>query len=248
MVGDVKQSIYGFRLAKPEIFESKRSSYTDYDSDCQRIMLKRNFRSSKAILGTVNYIFSNIMKKELGNVEFDSTHEFEFDIPKDSEEYGEPAEVIYISEGDTDITEYGRRKLEAAAIGKRIKELAEDGVSYDDIVILLRSMSGWAEEFVEMLSAMQIPVVAEEHTGYFSAREIRIAVSMLKIIDNPHQDIELVSVLRSVFGKFTDEELAIIRSHKRKCDMYTAFCVMADETAEKYSSLSKNAESLMRSC
>lgn len=239
MVGDVKQSIYGFRLAKPEIFESKRSSYTDYDSDCQRIMLKRNFRSSKAILGTVNYIFSNIMKKELGNVEFDSTHEFEFDIPKDSEEYGEPAEVIYISEGDTDITEYGRRKLEAAAIGKRIKELAEGGVSYDDIVILLRSMSGWAEEFVEMLSAMQIPVVAEEHTGYFSAREIRIAVSMLKIIDNPHQDIELVSVLRSVFGKFTDEELAIIRAHKRKCDMYTAFCVMADETAEKYSSLSK---------
>lgn len=239
MVGDVKQSIYGFRLARPEIFEDKRSSYSDCDSNCQRIMLNRNFRSSRAILGTVNYIFSDVMKKELGNVEFDRTHEFEFDIPKNSAEYGEPAEVIYISEGDADITEYGRRKLEAAAIGKRIKELIKDGACYDDIVILLRSMSGWAEEFVEMLSAMQIPVVAEEHTGYFSAREIRIAVSMLKIIDNPHQDIELVSVLRSVFGQFTDEELAIIRAHKRKCGMYTAFCSMACETAEKYSSLSE---------
>lgn len=242
MVGDVKQSIYGFRLARPEIFEEKRRSYSDADSNCQRIMLNHNFRSSRAILGTVNYIFGHIMKKELGNVEFDRTHEFEFDTPKNGADYGEPAEAIYVSVGDADITEYGKRKLEAAAIGRRIKELADEGISYDDMVILLRSMTGWAEEFVEMLSAMHIPVVAEEHTGYFSAREIRIAIAMLKIIDNPHQDICLTAILRSVFGGFTDEELAVVRAHKRKCDMYTALCYMADGTDTKYGDIPKKCK------
>lgn len=242
MVGDVKQSIYRFRLAKPEIFENKWETYTDCDSPYQRIMLKRNFRSSPAILGAANFIFSQIMKKQLGNIEYDVTHEFEYNVPKLPEDYGEPIEVIYVSEEGIRETEYNKRKLEAVCIAEKIKEITnpETGVMitdaltgekrravYDDIVILLRSMKGWAEEFAEVLTEQQIPVSADEHTGYFSAREIQLTLSMLKIIDNPHQDIALTAVLRSVFGGFNDDELARIRIQRKKCDMFDALCDMA---------------------
>ncbi len=224
MVGDVKQSIYKFRLANPDIFEYKRSTYTDEGSSYQRIMLQNNFRSTGAILGTVNYIFSNIMHKEVGNVEYDDTHAFYYD--KEAPEGDEP-EAVYISYEDCDISEYGKRKLEAAYIAKRIKELTDKETgqySYEDIVILLRSMSSWATDFSEVLRANDIPVVCDEHTGYFAAREVQLAVSMLRIIDNPDQDIPLTMVLKSVYGKFTDNELAIIRAKNKKLSMYKVLC------------------------
>lgn len=243
MVGDVKQSIYRFRLADPEIFENKRKMYTDEESLHQRIMLKRNFRSSKGILETANFIFSRLMKRELGNVEYDMTHEFEYDVPDTLSGYGEDTEVIYISEEGIKDTEYDRIRLEAMCIAKKIKEITDpqtgvmitDSVTgekrtagYDDIVILLRSMKGWSEEFVEVLMEYQIPVSADENTGYFSAREVQLTLSMLKIIDNPHQDIALVSVLRSVFAGFCDDELARIRAGRDKCDMYDALRYAAE--------------------
>lgn len=246
MVGDVKQSIYGFRLARPEIFENKRSTYTDSPGPCRRIMLSKNFRSSPAILGTVNFIFSQIMKRKYGKVEYDKTHEFEFEKPASREEYGEPVEVVYISEEGLIESEYNKRKLEAACIADKIKEItgsenpvmindAKTGekrpVAYDDIVILLRSMKGWSEEFTEVLMEHQIPVSADEHTGYFSAREIQITLSMLKIIDNPRQDIALAAVLRSVLGGFDDDELARIRAQAAEGDMFTALCQMAENAA-----------------
>ena len=246
MVGDVKQSIYGFRLAKPEIFESKKNAYTDEDSLHQRIMLKRNFRSSPAILGTVNFIFSHIMKKELGKIEYDETHEFEYEVPEPHKDCGDEVEVIYVSEEGIKGTEYNKRKLEASCIAARIKQItdpetgmtivdAHSGIKrtvvYDDIVILLRSMKGWSEEFTEALMEEQIPVSADEHTGYFSAREIQLTISMLKIVDNPHQDIALVAVLRSVFGGFTDDELAAIRVGRKKCDLFDAVCSKAQDNS-----------------
>jgi len=230
MVGDVKQSIYKFRLANPDIFENKRSTYTDEDSSFQRIMLQNNFRSDSAILGTVNYIFSNIMRKNVGNIEYDDTHAFYYDKGDAS---GDVPEAAYISYEDYDISEHGKKKLEAAYIAKRIKELTDEETGqydYDDIVILLRSMGSWSTEFSEVLRANDIPVICDEHTGYFATKEVQLAVSMLKIIDNPDQDIPLTMVLKSVFGKFADTDLAVIRAKNRRISMYKALCKAATES------------------
>lgn len=228
MVGDIKQSIYGFRLAKPDIFEYKRRTYTDDESDNQRIILGRNFRSEPKILAAVNYLFSGIMDKKIGGVTYDKEHMFAID--EDELSKGEPVEVMYITDSGEEVSEelndYGRHEIEATAIAERIREITdpvtgikiydknsrcERAADYGDIVILLRSMSGWAEDFVETLTFNGIPAVAEEKSGYFSAYEIQIILSMLKIIDNPHQDIPLAAALKSVYGNMNDSELASIR-------------------------------------
>lgn len=297
MVGDVKQSIYQFRLAKPDIFERKRRTYTDEESECQRIIFGRNFRSSAAILSAVNYIFSHIMNERIGGVTYDSEHMFVIgeqqnggacrteEVDEDSlteyercevrppanSEFGKdmPVEVIYITEpaeesgfdagfgfdtgpGDSGLDDYGKRELEAAAIASRIREITDEDsgmmfydkeagcrrhVKYGDIVILLRSMSGWAEEFVETLTANGIPAFAEEKSGYFSSYEIQIVLSLLKIIDNPKQDIPLVSVLKSVYAGMDESELAEIRLCGGGC-MYDALLCANEknkdgETAKK---------------
>ncbi|MDE6636342.1 MAG: UvrD-helicase domain-containing protein, partial [Lachnospiraceae bacterium] len=243
MVGDVKQSIYQFRLAKPDIFEKKRRTYTDEDSECQRIIFGRNFRSRTNILSAVNYIFSNIMHERIGGVTYDREHMFVMDENENTDtdrmRDNMPVEVIYVTEdsksdidvgkggeSDGELSDYGKRELEAAVIASRIREIVDDEsgmmiydkesgcdrrVGYGDIVILLRSMSGWAEEFVETLTLNGVPAYADEKSGYFSAYEIQIILSMLKIIDNPKQDIPLVSVLKSVYAGFNEEELAGIR-------------------------------------
>lgn len=259
MVGDVKQSIYQFRLAKPDIFERKRRTYTDEDSDCQRIIFGRNFRSSATILSAVNYIFSHIMDERIGGVTYDREHMFvtERQCGCDAEEKtaGDmPVEVIYITEPesgkesgaepvDSGFSDYGKRELEAAAIASRIREITDEEsgmmlydkkigcdrrVKYGDIVILLRSMSGWAEEFVETLTANGIPAFAEEKSGYFSSYEIQIVLSMLKIIDNPKQDIPLVSALKSVYAGMDENELAKIRLCGGGC-MYDALLCAQEE-------------------
>jgi len=242
MVGDVKQSIYQFRLAKPDIFEGKMSCYTDYveaegkegEISGKKILLKRNFRSSNTILRTVNFVFERIMNKEIGNVNYDDNHTFEITAKDNNQENtdglydaDEPVEVIYVSSRE-EISDYSKRQMEGLAIAERIRRLTDNGVKYSDIAILLRSMSGWAEELAETLVESGIPAVAEEQKGYFAAREIQVVLSMLKIIDNPRQDIPLTAVLRSVYGKMTDEELAIIRTFS-KGDMYQALLEAAKE-------------------
>lgn len=230
MVGDIKQSIYGFRLAKPDIFEHKRSTYSDDDSDDQRIILGRNFRSEPKILAAVNYLFSGIMDKKTGGVTYDKEHMFAVDEEELSK--GEAVEVIYIADSEEEVSEeisdYGKHEIEASVIAERIRQItdpvtglkiydksiqSERVAEYGDIVILLRSMSGWAEDFVETLTFNGIPAVAEEKSGYFSAYEIQIVLAMLKIIDNPHQDIPLAAALKSVYGDMNDSELAAIRLH-----------------------------------
>lgn len=246
MVGDVKQSIYQFRLAKPDIFEGKLRRYPTAgtpeaeadDVPGKRVLLRKNFRSTRTILKTINYIFPEIMHSAVGRVEYDETHYFDVDVNPEAEACDEPVEAIYVTGRDED-NEYGKMQIEAFAIADRIRELVdpETGmriteagvtrtVNYSDIVMLLRSMKGWAEAFVEVLTTKGIPVIAQEQTGYFSAKEIQMMLSMLKVIDNPRQDIPLTSALRSVFGEFNDEELAVIRT-KSDGDMYSALCAAA---------------------
>lgn len=230
MVGDVKQSIYQFRLARPELFMKKYNSYTVGKGPYQRIDLHKNFRSREIVLNSANYIFENIMKECLGGINYDNDAKL---VPgRDYEStdlnISKKTDVILIEQKSEDAENIEKRVLEAASIGERIRGMVQgdnplyvsgkDGyrrAEYKDIVILLRSMSGWSEEFIETLADMGIPAYSDTKTGYFSAIEVCTVLDFLRIIDNPRQDIPLVAVLRSVIGNITDEELACIASVPR---------------------------------
>lgn len=230
MVGDVKQSIYQFRLARPELFMQKYNSYTVGKGPYQRIDLHMNFRSRKVVIDSANYIFENIMKDCLGGINYDDDARLVSgrNYADTDLRISEKTDVILIEQKGEDSEIIEKRTLEASAIGKSIREMVQgsnplyvsgkDGyrrVEYGDIVILLRSVSGWSEEFIETLTDMGIPAYSDTKTGYFSAIEVCTVLDFLKIIDNPRQDIPLVAVLRSVIGSITDEELACIAAVPR---------------------------------
>lgn len=263
MVGDVKQSIYRFRLARPELFMEKYKTYREENDTACRIDLHRNFRSRDEVLQGVNYIFRQIMTEPLGGIVYDKdaalypgakfapypdTGSGEMagsDLPDaDSEEIpgsdlpdAEPEEM---SGSDFLSTEFllleaggqTRQQEEAHLVGKRIQEIvgrelvwdkeeeAYRPARYSDIVILLRTVSGWADTFGEVLGDMGIPCFTGSQKGYFSAPEIRVVLSYLNILDNPVQDIPLAAVLRSAIGKISDEELAKIRSFSEQRYFY----------------------------
>ena len=249
MVGDAKQSIYMFRLAEPEIFEKKNREYTIEKSACSKVYLDSNFRSSDAILDGVNHIFGELMCNILGGVNYNEGHEFKIDPDINGRKNSGKNEILYVSGDDLpELSDYSKQELEAAAVAGRIKELVESDdplmiydedtecmrpVKYSDIAILLRSKKGWSESFSEALAKNKIPAVTEETTGYFSSFEIQAVLSMLKIIDNPYQDIPFAAALRSSFGNFTDEELAlVVSSCEKKTPLYRAVCECAGTEAD----------------
>lgn len=241
MVGDVKQSIYRFRLARPALFTEKYDTYTQEDSVCQRIDLHHNFRSRHEVLDTVNEIFGHIMKKELGNIAYNDAAALHYgaDYPE-AEEDRNKTELLLLS-ADEEIPD---RELEAKAIAGKIKELREKQhvwdkkeqayrpVRYSDIVILLRTNKGWEETFKTVIAGEGIPVHVTSQTGYFSAIEVKTILEYLRVIDNPLQDIPLAAVMRSVFGGFTDEELAWIRAENKSGSLYQAMLQYAGIEAE----------------
>ena len=233
MVGDVKQSIYRFRLARPELFMEKYKSYrTDGGGTSCRIDLHKNFRSRSEVLEGVNDIFRQIMTEELGGIRYDEDAALypgaEFaGMEQDTKTLR--TECLLIS-----AAAQTKQQEEAQLVGRRIREIVgcemvldkESGTyrpaRYGDIVILLRTVSGWAETFGEVLGDMGIPCFTGSQKGYFSAAEIRIVLSYLQILDNPIQDIPLAAVLRSAIGKLTDEELAVVRSFSDQRYYYDA--------------------------
>ncbi len=234
MVGDVKQSIYKFRLARPELFIEKYNAYSTQDSMEQRIDLHQNFRSRSSVLDSINRVFEVIMHPSLGKIEYDKdaalNHGADFPISENGLTGGK-TEVLLLDGKEEVSDSFSAKEKEAEAIATRIKQFKSEGylvydkegyrpVDYQDMVILLRSMTGWAEEFVEVLSARGIPAYADTQTGYFSAIEVKTILNYLLIIDNPLQDIPMTAVLRSKIGGFTDEELSLIRIHDLKRTMY----------------------------
>lgn len=233
MVGDVKQSIYKFRLARPELFMEKYDLYSVTNEKHQRIDLHKNFRSRAIILHGVNQIFYRIMRKAFGGIEYDLAAALypgaEFlELPDESGDYQTELMLVAETEEQTeiepDVQEYNKKELEAYAITKRIKELVspEGGLmimtkqgsrpaEYRDIVILLRTMSGWSECFLEAFANEGIRAYAETRTGYFKTLEIKVMLNFLRILDNPRQDIAFTSVLYSPFVTLTSKELAEIR-------------------------------------
>ena len=250
MVGDVKQSIYKFRLARPELFLEKYDIYQETGDLC-RIDLAKNFRSRIQVVDAVNGVFSRIMSREIGGIAYDdkaalypgAVYPAQEDPAYGSElllirkpEKGEREESgigEQHAEGVGVLVDYDNvRQLEALAIAARIKQLKGSlkvmekstgelrPVRYSDMVILLRTTSGWDEEFKKILEQQGIPVYITSKTGYFGALEVQELLQFLRVLDNPRQDIPLFGVMQSVFGGFTQEEIAQIRSggegHSRK--------------------------------
>ena len=233
MVGDVKQSIYKFRLARPELFLKKYESYPREDGLYQTIELHQNFRSRDSVLSGINEVFYQIMTKGLGGIlytEDAALHPGAVFEPTE-ETVGGKLELHMVNTGggllkqlEADpADDYTSREMEAKLIAARMKELInpETGLKiwekkekryrtacYGDMVILLRSLSGFAEDFVNILMNEGIPAYAERRTGYFTAIEVETVLCFLSIIDNPMQDIPLAAVLKSPIVGATDEELA----------------------------------------
>ena len=247
MVGDVKQSIYRFRLARPELFMKKYDSYSLEESTTQRIDLHKNFRSREEVLTCTNDIFYKIMARSLGNVEYDAEAAL---YPGASY----PVSADFIPEilladsndellEDTELTD--KKTLEAKIVAEEIKHLMKTqpvtdkaagtlrAARYSDIVILLRSLSGWADSLVEVLNENGIPAHTVSSTGYFSTVEVQTVLSMLRLLDNPRQDIQMAAVLRSPMAGLTDEELAVLRLEDGSVPFHEAVLELAEGLYEE---------------
>ena len=237
MVGDVKQSIYRFRLSRPELFMGKFNTYSIEDSETQRIDLHKNFRSRREVLDSTNFIFHQIMIPRFGGIDYDDKAALH--VGADYEDKpGNETEVLLVEMPESKANE--RIEIEAEAIARRIKELMGnhtifdkklDGyrpIQYGDIVILTRSAKGWTDVFTKILSQAGIPTYACSREGYFEAQEIQVALNYLQILDNPRQDIPFTAPLTSMFAGVSSEELAVIRSSSDAKSMYDCVCSYAE--------------------
>ena len=281
MVGDVKQSIYKFRLARPELFLEKYDTYQETGDLC-RIDLAKNFRSRIQVVDAVNDVFSRIMSREIGGIAYDDKAALYPGAGYPAQEdpaYG--SELLLIrkpekgereesgigeqhAEGAGVLVDYDNvRQLEALAIAAHIKQLKGSlkvmekstgelrPVRYSDMVILLRTTSGWDEEFKKILEQQGIPVYITSKTGYFGALEVQELLQFLRVLDNPRQDIPLFGVMQSVFGGFTQEEIAQIRSggegHSRKrMTLYEALKEVAQSGRTEDTELSIKANDFLQ--
>ncbi|MDO4306083.1 MAG: helicase-exonuclease AddAB subunit AddA [Eubacteriales bacterium] len=242
MVGDVKQSIYRFRLARPELFMDKYKRYTLTDGPEQRIDLHKNFRSRAEVLHSVNYLFRRIMGEDLGGIAYDDAAALYpgASFPEGHEEAFVKTEVLLVEKDGEELAEensgQSAQELEALAIAQSIRKILgkekvldrETGeyrpAEYGDIAILLRTASGWAETFTEVLASQGIPAYTASKTGYFSALEVVTVLNFLRIADNPLQDIPLAGVLRSPIVHCTSQELAMLRCDCPGGMLYESVC------------------------
>ncbi len=265
MVGDVKQSIYKFRLARPELFMEKFDRYRRLEtaeepgtaengaaqgktaqsgSVCERrIDLKKNFRSRRQVTDSVNEVFSCLMGKDLGGVAYDADAALYPGAVFPDLEMEDPyrTEVLLCVPGEDGMEE---KEREAMAVAGRIRELVGRlpvvdsetkqlrPARYSDMVILLRSPSGWDETFKKVLETCGIPVYISSRTGYFAATEVQTVLNFLRVLNNPLQDIPLFGVLKSPAAGFSDREIALIRAKKEKGRLYESLCACAQEGQE----------------
>ncbi|MBD5508556.1 MAG: helicase-exonuclease AddAB subunit AddA [Lachnospiraceae bacterium] len=259
MVGDVKQSIYKFRLARPELFLEKYETYGQGGGESLRIDLHQNFRSRREVLDSVNGLFERLMGQEAGGIVYDEQAALHLgaDYPENGSKGMDDSQAENDSQADspnrTELLlfqtqdapeEVSVKEQEAYGVAARIKELLrtfqvtdrETGrlrkASYRDIVILLRTVSGWDEVFKKVLEQEGIPVHVTSRTGYFAATEVQELLHFLRILDNPLQDIPLYGVLHSWLGGFSEEEIALVRAAcPKKRYLYDALCACGADTA-----------------
>ena len=278
MVGDVKQSIYSFRMARPDLFMEKYHTYSiEEGQPCRKILLKNNFRSRANVLETINYIFYQIMGSELGGIDYTEDEALvpgrvfpESESANKAKESGEDGTSVNEGSGvdgiidDTvelllgesknflplnaddeemsiekeenlndELEDIGKIELEASMVANRIQKLlGRDGgepflvtdndsgklrpVRLSDMVILFRAPTGSQQIFSEVLMNYNIPVKVQNETGYFDSVEVCMVLSLLRVIDNPHNDVELVAALRGFFGGLNQDDLALLALVKRE--------------------------------
>ena len=216
-VGDVKQSIYSFRQARPDLFLMKYQ-----DPDYPKIELSRNFRSRNEVVRAVNRVFHRVMRPMLGGIDYNEKVALHYGYPKapESEDidprYQTELLLLEVSKETSDElfgAQMSKEEAEAHMIAERIQRLHADGVKYRDMVILLRSPGSWADTLVEILGADGVPAYCTSNEGYFDTVEVETVLALLDVIDNPQQDIPLAAVLHSPIYQFTDEELAALVAH-----------------------------------
>ncbi|QNU68566.1 helicase-exonuclease AddAB subunit AddA [Ruminiclostridium herbifermentans] len=276
MVGDVKQSIYRFRQAKPELFLEKYNNYSDAENSLYRkILLFKNFRSRKEVIDGVNFVFKQIMSESIGELDYsdieklnpgasytenfdesrkvggevelhlietvDRDNEINFEH-SDNESYGEETEIDEKLDEDEILDNL---QQEARMVANRIVELLKPDkngkkfsvldkktneyrdLQFKDIVILLRTTKNWTDIFSEELSKSGIPTFSDTGSGFFKTPEVQVVLSLLQIIDNPYQDIPLLSVLRSPIGNFSTNDLAELRLADKRSSLFEALKILA---------------------
>lgn len=264
MVGDVKQSIYRFRQAKPELFIEKYNTYQINQGNNRKIQLYKNFRSRKEVINGVNYIFKELMSKTVGELEY--TDEEALNLGADYKESdcknisaGGAIELNIVDKNYEELTdeviedqeEINNVILEGRIVARRIKEMMsakgdkifkvldkDTGeyrpLKYKDIVILLRATKNWSETLLNELGTEGIPVYADTGTGYFESIEIRTIVSLLKVIDNPMQDVPIIAVMRSSIFGFSAEEISDVRLINKDNYFYENISYIIKENEQIY--------------
>ncbi|QNG59675.1 helicase-exonuclease AddAB subunit AddA [Bacillus sp. PAMC26568] len=266
MVGDVKQSIYRFRLAEPFLFLSKYKTFSKDGQDTGlRIDLSKNFRSRSEVIDGTNFLFKQLMGEKVGEVAYDNDAELKLGASyPDSEKMR--AELLIVNRGkdeeedESDEPQFNPEELqtvqlEARVMAKKIRTMIQDkfqiydrkiggtrNIMYRDVVILLRSMP-WAPQIIEEFKQEGIPVYANLSGGYFEATEVAIMMSLLKIIDNPYQDVPLAAVLRSPIVGLDTNEMAIIRTYSKKGTYFEALKLFMSEASAEDETLSKRLQS-----
>ncbi len=238
-VGDVKQSIYRFRLAEPGIFLEKYRTFADADGAAEgqprRMVLSRNFRSRREVLDVTNFVFGAILSEEMGEMDYTDQEKLYFGA-----EYYTPAErdveFHLVSVEDTEEERFDRVEAEARFVARRIRALLNEGfpvqgedgtlrpVTPEDIVILMRSPSSRLPAFCAALERENIPCDGGESEDFFAAMEVAVLLSLLEVVDNPRQDVPLIAVLRSPLVGMTPDRLAQIRALQPDGDYYEALC------------------------
>ena len=231
MVGDIKQSIYGFRHAEPDLFEHERRSYSD-DAEAteRRIFFMDNYRSCKSVVDAVNAVFTECMDKRITDMDYIPEDNLRCNVEGD---FG-PVDVVLVKKGDEDAD---KLEMQCEVAGRYIQSLiptasdasAKSRYQYKDIVILLRAAKGSASKIVDHLKKMQIPAMYEGVPDFFGLAEIKSFLSLLIVIDNLHNDDALVGALINTPFLFTDRDLADIRLEKlERVPFYEAFALCAE--------------------
>jgi len=250
MVGDIKQSIYGFRQARPDIFNDKYNSYdleneNNTKKSC-KIILSKNFRSREEVINSINYIFEKIMSSKNGQCEYGINESLKCGNTKyvDSEDVSyktqiniidlkdQPIDMFEDSEESIELDEdLTSTQIEAKCIAYKIQDImkkdkvmSDDGilrnVRYKDIVILLRGVKNKANVIEDALKENNIPVFCDTSSSIFEGDEVKLILSFLKIIDNPYQDIHIISIMYSIIGNFTLDEITKIRLYDNSSYVY----------------------------
>ena len=260
MVGDIKQSIYGFRQARPDIFNDKYISYSskaDEESSNCKIILSKNFRSREEVIDSINYIFEKIMSMKNGQCDYTQNERLICGntgyISSDDTSYKTQINIINLKDKEVGLFEendddevqidedLSNIQIEAKCIAYKIKEIIKkdkvmdkDGmlrsVKYKDIVVLLRGIKNKAEIIEEELKRNNIPVFCDTSSSIFEGDEVKLVLSFLKIIDNPYQDIYMISIMFSIIGNFTLDEITKIRLYDSTSYVYdTLNSILNDE-------------------